>query len=196
MYLWRQWQNGQNRFKELRRRGVSSSTQRLPPVRRRDSGACQDTRRSNRLCATDISIRSVFPESMCPPKLNSVEPPWCGPVCPVVWEGATLRGVPLSRSIRTHDLKADSDRPDLLHFERRLLTDEPSARLQSVQRLSSFGLKLSFRFATSAARSISEAERLSARCASLSSLGSIGRGSRDTSLPSLSVRMQNAAIRP
>jgi RNA-directed DNA polymerase len=23
MYLWRQWQNGQNRFKELRRRGVS-----------------------------------------------------------------------------------------------------------------------------------------------------------------------------
>jgi hypothetical protein len=24
---------------------------------------------------------------MHPPKPNSVEPPWYGPVCPVVWEG-------------------------------------------------------------------------------------------------------------
>ena len=24
---------------------------------------------------------------MRPPKPNSVEPPWYGPVCPVVWEG-------------------------------------------------------------------------------------------------------------
>ncbi len=24
---------------------------------------------------------------MSPPKLNPVEPPWYGPVCPVVWEG-------------------------------------------------------------------------------------------------------------
>ena len=37
--------------------------------------------------ATTISSRSVFPESMRPPKPNSVEPPWYGPVCPVVWEG-------------------------------------------------------------------------------------------------------------
>jgi hypothetical protein len=26
-------------------------------------------------------------ESMRPPKPNSIEPPWYGPVCPVVWEG-------------------------------------------------------------------------------------------------------------
>jgi hypothetical protein len=24
---------------------------------------------------------------MSPPKFNPVEPPWYGPVCPVVWEG-------------------------------------------------------------------------------------------------------------
>ena len=36
---------------------------------------------------TTISSRSVFPESMRPPKPHSVEPPWYGPVCPVVWEG-------------------------------------------------------------------------------------------------------------
>ena len=64
-----------------------SSTRRLPPARRPDSGACQDTRRSNRPCATRFSTASVFPDSMFLPQLNSIEPPWYGPVCPVVWEG-------------------------------------------------------------------------------------------------------------
>ena len=45
-------------------------------------------------CATAISIRSVFPESMCPPKLNSVEPPRYGSVCPVVWEGRCREASP------------------------------------------------------------------------------------------------------
>src|ERR1700720_708257 len=74
-YLWRQWQNGHNRFNELRRRGVSKFHQRLPPVRRRDSGACQDTRRSNRPCATTTSTRSVSLDFMFLTKLNLVEPP-------------------------------------------------------------------------------------------------------------------------
>jgi hypothetical protein len=30
---------------------------------------------------------SVSPDSMFLPQLNSIEPPWYGPVCPVVWEG-------------------------------------------------------------------------------------------------------------
>ena len=30
---------------------------------------------------------SVSPGSMFLPQLNSIEPPWYGPVCPVVWEG-------------------------------------------------------------------------------------------------------------
>src|SRR5439155_8298322 len=64
-----------------------SSMQRSPPVRRRGSGACPDTRRSNKLCATTILTQSVSPDSMSLPKLNPVEPPWYGPVCPVVGEG-------------------------------------------------------------------------------------------------------------
>src|SRR5215469_6300646 len=64
-----------------------SSPRRLPPARRPVSGACPDIRRSNRPCATRISTASVFPASMSLPRLNPIEPPWYGPVCPVVWEG-------------------------------------------------------------------------------------------------------------
>ena len=64
-YLWRQWQNGPNRFKELRAVvAYKSSIQRSPPVHRRGSGACPDTRRSNKPCATTISIHSVCPDSL------------------------------------------------------------------------------------------------------------------------------------
>ena len=94
LYLWRQWRTGQNRFTELRRRGVAKFTQRSRLVHRRGSGACPDTRRSNKPYATTISTRSVFPNSMRPPKLNSVEPPWYGPVCPVVWEGRRREASP------------------------------------------------------------------------------------------------------
>jgi hypothetical protein len=88
-YLWRQWQNGPNRFKELRRRGVpkfNAAVAAGSPTGFWCSGACPDTRRSNKPCATTISIHSVSPDSMSLPKLNPVEPPWYGPVCPVVWE--------------------------------------------------------------------------------------------------------------
>src|ERR1700730_8165002 len=64
-----------------------SSMQQSPPVHRRGSGACPDTRRSNELLARLILTHSVFPDSMSLPKLNPVEPPWYGPVCPVVGEG-------------------------------------------------------------------------------------------------------------
>src|SRR6266478_8422739 len=64
-----------------------SSMQRSPPVHRRGSGACPDIRRSNKPCATTISTHSVSPDSMSLPQLNPVEPPWYGPVCPVVGEG-------------------------------------------------------------------------------------------------------------
>jgi hypothetical protein len=39
-YLWRQWGNGHNRFKELCRRGVTEFRAAWPPVRRRDFGTC------------------------------------------------------------------------------------------------------------------------------------------------------------
>jgi hypothetical protein len=37
--------------------------------------------------AITTSTHSVFPDSTSPLKLNPVEPPWYGPVCPVVGEG-------------------------------------------------------------------------------------------------------------
>ena len=84
-YLWRQWQNGRNRFSDSV--AWRSSPRRLLPARRPVSGACPDIRPSNRLCATRISTASVFPASTFLPTLNPIEPPWYGPVCPVVWEG-------------------------------------------------------------------------------------------------------------
>lgn len=53
-----------------------NSGPRLPPVRRRGSGACQDIRRSNMPCAISTSTRSVFSDSMSLSKRNPVEPPW------------------------------------------------------------------------------------------------------------------------
>jgi hypothetical protein len=64
-----------------------SSTRRSRPDRRRGSGVWQDTRRFNRPYATTFSTNSDFPDSTFPSRLNPVEPPWYGPVCPVVWEG-------------------------------------------------------------------------------------------------------------
>src|SRR5262249_11670049 len=64
-----------------------SFTRRLLPARRPVSGACPDIRPSNRLCATRISTVSVFPASTFLPTPNPIEPPWYGPVCPVVWKG-------------------------------------------------------------------------------------------------------------
>jgi len=86
-YLWRQWQNGPNRFKELRQRGLPKFHAAVAAARRLVSGACPDIRPSNRRCATRISTVSVFPASTFLPTLNPIEPPWYGPVCPVVWEG-------------------------------------------------------------------------------------------------------------
>src|SRR4051794_18630143 len=64
MYLWRQWQNGHNRFKELCCRGVPKFRAAVAAVHRRGSGACQDTRRSNRPCATTTSTPSVSRDSI------------------------------------------------------------------------------------------------------------------------------------
>ncbi len=55
---------------------LQSSMPRSPPVRRRDTGACQDTRRSKWPCATTFSTLSAYPDSMSLPKHNPIEPPW------------------------------------------------------------------------------------------------------------------------
>ena len=46
---------------------------------------------------------------MRPPKPNSVEPPWYGPVCPVVWEGWRREASPY---------------PDLTSIRRSIVRDE------------------------------------------------------------------------
>ncbi len=53
-----------------------SSMPRSPPVRRRGTGACQDTRRSKWPYATTFSTLSACPDSMSLPKHNPIEPPW------------------------------------------------------------------------------------------------------------------------
>ena len=58
-----------------------------PLARRRRAGAWPDTWRSSRPYATTISTRSASPDSTPLLRLNPDEPPWYGPVCPVVWEG-------------------------------------------------------------------------------------------------------------
>jgi hypothetical protein len=92
-----------------------SSEPRLQPVRRRDSGACQDTRRSNRPYATSTSSLSVSLVSMSLLKRNLIEPPWYGPVCPVVWEGRRREASPYP------DQSQDSQKPpDALILQLRL----------------------------------------------------------------------------
>jgi hypothetical protein len=99
-YLWRQWRNGHNRLGSFAASASRSSPRRSLPVHRRDSGACQDTRRFNTPYEIRCSTLLVSPESSCLYRLNSIEPPWYGLVRPVVWEGGVARR-PLSRSV--HD---------------------------------------------------------------------------------------------
>ena len=78
-----------------------SSVQRSPLVHRRGSDACQDTRRSNRPCATATSTRSASPASMSLSKLNPVEPPWYVTRMPGGVGRVASRSVPLSRLFET-----------------------------------------------------------------------------------------------
>jgi RNA-directed DNA polymerase len=86
-YLWRQWQNGHNRFNELRRRGVSKFQAAVA------AGSPTGFWRMSGHPAVQQALRNHYfdslglPDSMSLSKLNPVEPPWYGPVCPVVWEG-------------------------------------------------------------------------------------------------------------
>src|SRR5262245_8913197 len=78
---------------------LRNSLPRLPPVRRRASGACQDTRQFRRHCAIPFSTLSACLASTLrveaqPGRTAEVRDPyarWCG--------GAAPRGVPLSRSL-------------------------------------------------------------------------------------------------
>jgi hypothetical protein len=95
MYLWRQWQNGHNRFKELCRRGVPKFRAAVaagsPTGFWRMSGhpAVQQALRNQYFESLGLSL-----VSMSLPKRNLIEPLWYGPVCPVVWEGRRREASP------------------------------------------------------------------------------------------------------
>ena len=62
MYLWRQWKNGRNRFKELRRRGVTKFRAAVAAGSPTGFWRMPDTLRCSKHCAITISIRSAFQE--------------------------------------------------------------------------------------------------------------------------------------
>ena len=67
-----------------------------PAPARRDSCACQATRRSNEHRAITISVRSASPESPRLPTLNPVEPPWYVTRMPGGVTGTAREGLPMS----------------------------------------------------------------------------------------------------
>ena len=88
LYLWRQWRTRQNRFAELRRRGVAkfaaavaagSPTGALAHVRT-SGGPASPTQRLFRVARSS-------PNLCARPSLTRSNRRGTGPVCPVVWEG-------------------------------------------------------------------------------------------------------------
>jgi hypothetical protein len=98
-YLWRQRQNGHNRFNELRRRGVPTFHAAVAAGSLTGFWRMSGTRRSNRLCATTTSIGSVSLDFMSLAKLNPAEPPWYVTRMPGGVGGGAPRGVPQARSL-------------------------------------------------------------------------------------------------
>lgn len=96
-YLWRQWGNGHNRFKELRRRGVPKFNAAVA------AGSPTGFWRMSGHPVVQQALRNhyfespVSPGSMSLPKPKPVEPPWYVTRMPGGVGGAAPRGVPLSR---------------------------------------------------------------------------------------------------
>ena len=94
-YLWRQWQNGRNRFKELRRRGVPKFHAAVA------AGSPTGFWRMSGHPAVQQALRnhyfdySAFPDSSSLPKLNPVEPPWYGPYARWWGRGGIARCPPI-----------------------------------------------------------------------------------------------------
>jgi hypothetical protein len=88
LYLWRQWRTRQNRFAELRRRGVATFpaavaswfTNRAMAHVRTPGGPTSPTQRLFRVARSS-------PNLCARPRLTRSNRRGTGPVCPVVWEG-------------------------------------------------------------------------------------------------------------
>ena len=94
VYLWRQWRTRQNRFAELRRRGVAKFPGGVAACSPNRVWRISETPAVQQALRNNISGPSVFPKSMRPPKPNSVEPPWYGTLMPGGWGGGGFAGPP------------------------------------------------------------------------------------------------------
>ena len=127
VYLWRQWRTRRNRFAELRRRGVAKFPAAVA------AGSPTGLWRMSGHPAVQQALRNDYfgtlglPESMRPPKPNSVEPPWYGTRMPGGVGGVASRGVPLSRSKaecrhQSHSTDPEASRPAAKEWRRRSRT--------------------------------------------------------------------------
>ena len=73
-----------------------SSSQRLPPAHRPDSGACPVIRRSNSTAKSLFRFDRSTPTQLFLPKLNSIEPPWYVTRMPGGVTGTAREGLPMS----------------------------------------------------------------------------------------------------
>jgi RNA-directed DNA polymerase len=86
MVVWRQWNNGEPATRNCDGAVYPMFGRRWLRVRRPVFGAWRGMPPSSKPCPTRIFARSTFPDWRCHRPHNLTEPPWYGPVCPVVWE--------------------------------------------------------------------------------------------------------------
>ena len=96
MYLWRSGSLGGTASRNCGDEASRSSTQQSPRGQRPGSGECPATRPSSKPCATAISTRSDFQDSLCLPTHNSIEPPWYVTRMPGGVTGKAREGLPMS----------------------------------------------------------------------------------------------------
>ena len=106
MYLWRQCKNGHNRFKELRRRGVTKFQAAVA------AGSPTAFWRMSRHVSVQKALRNhelallVCPASMLPVEAQPSRTAVCGPVCTVVWEGRRRKASPYPDQYLFRDIAA------------------------------------------------------------------------------------------
>ena len=111
----KRWRNGWNRFRQMSRRGMprrlaapTAGSPHGPPPR--PAGRFRLANRMKGLLAfhgriaaspalnmalSNAALATRGLPSMTPKAAQSNEPPWYGPVCPVVWEGGAARLIPI-----------------------------------------------------------------------------------------------------
>ncbi len=87
VYLWRQWRTRQNRFAELRRRGIAKFPAAVAAGSPTGLWRMSDTRRSNKPTQRRVRVARTSPNLCARPSLTRSNRRGTGPVCPVVWEG-------------------------------------------------------------------------------------------------------------